>query len=60
MNLHRFRRIEMIRWPWPAERKPVRVEHVRYVNEPARDAIRAKARQMYLDQGKDVPAVLRP
>ena len=25
-----------------------------------RDAIRAKARQMYLDQGKDVPAVLLP
>ncbi|MGQ3081066.1 MAG: hypothetical protein ACT6RT_23690 [Allorhizobium sp.] len=47
----------MIRWPW---RKPLRVEHVRYVKKPARDAIRAKARQMYLDQGKDVPAVLRP
>lgn len=46
----------MISWPW---RKPLRVEHVRYVNEPARDAIRAKARQMYRDQGRDVPAVLR-
>lgn len=44
---------------WPFARKPLRVEHVRYVNEPARDAIRAKARQMYRDQGRDVPAVLR-
>lgn len=25
-----------------------------------RDAIRAKARQMYRDQGKEIPAVLRP
>lgn len=51
LNLVGFRR--------PVAPPPIRVEHVRYVNEPARDAIRAKARQMYLDQGKDVPAVLR-
>ena len=39
--------------------KPIRVEHVRYVNEPARDAIRAKARQMCERMGKPVPEVLR-
>lgn len=33
---------------WLSSRKP----------DP-RDAIRAKARQMYVDQGRDVPAVLR-
>lgn len=45
----------MIAWPW---RKRIRVEHVRYVNEPARDAIRAKARQMCAKMGKEVPEVL--
>lgn len=43
---------------WPVRR--VRVEHVRYVNEPARDAIRAKARQMCERMGKPVPEALRP
>ena len=46
----------MIRWPW---RKPIRVEHVRYVNEPARDAIRAKARQMYAERGWPIPEALK-
>lgn len=46
----------IIRWMRP----PLRVEHVRYVNEPARDAIRAKARQMYAERGWAIPDVLRP
>lgn len=28
-----------IRWPWPADRKPVRVEHVRYVKKPVIDPV---------------------
>ena len=44
-----------IRWIRP----PIRVEHVRYVNEPARDAIRAKARDMCERMGKPVPEALR-
>ncbi len=41
-------------------KRSIRVEHVRYVNEPARDAIRAKARDMCERMGKPVPEVLLP
>ena len=47
----------MISWPW--RKRPIRVEHVRYVDTSARDAIRAKARQMCERMGKEVPAVLK-
>lgn len=57
MTLARISRIfgPPIRWPWPMERKPLRVEHVRYVKEPKRDKIRETTRKMCADMGIPVP-----
>lgn len=42
----------MIRWPWPAERKPLRIEHVRYVKKPVVDPV-SKAIAMAKQMGRD-------
>ncbi len=42
-----------------AFKRPVRVEHVRYVNKPARDAIHAKCREQCARMGRDVPEALK-
>lgn len=41
-----------IRWPWPSERKPLVVEHVRYVKKPAIDPV-SKAIAMARSMGRD-------
>lgn len=48
-RLSRMLRENALRWPWPAERKPLRIEHVRYVKKPAVDPVSkaiAMAKQM--------------
>lgn len=51
-RLSRMLRESAPRWPWPAERKPLRVEHVRYVNKPAIDPV-SKAISMAKQMGRD-------
>lgn len=47
-----------IRWPWPSERKPLVIEHVRYTKRPSPDPIE-KARQMCIAMGREIPEALR-
>lgn len=38
-RLSRMLRENALRWPWPAERKPLRIEHVRYTKRPSIDPV---------------------
>lgn len=47
----RFHFAPALRWPWPADRKPLVVEHVRYTKKPAPD-YRGTARALALSIGR--------
>lgn len=50
-RLSRMLRANALRWPWPAERKPLVVEHVRYVKKPVIDPV-TKAIAMAKSMGR--------
>ena len=51
-RLSRVLRETALRWPWPADRKPLVVEHVRYVKKPVIDPV-TKAIAMARSMGRD-------
>jgi len=51
-KLNAMLRESRLEWPWPSERKPLRVDHVRYVTKPAIDPVE-KALAMAHQMGRD-------